>query len=92
MKVRKKPERLCIGCHEVRLKRELVRIVRSPEGEFSIDANGKKPGRGAYVCRSEECFDSAVKRGGFERSFKSTVPEDVIIRLRHELFIDGAGS
>lgn len=82
----KKPERLCVGCREKKLKRELVRIARSPDGIFSVDTTGKKPGRGAYVCMRPECFDAAAKRGGFERSFKGSIGKDVLRRLRDELF------
>ncbi|MBR1759754.1 MAG: YlxR family protein [Schwartzia sp.] len=87
---KKKPERLCLGCQTVRPKKELVRIVRSPEGVFSVDLTGKKPGRGAYVCRKPECFDAAVKRRQFAKSFQGPVDAEVLKALREELFPEGA--
>ncbi len=86
---KKTPERLCLGCQTVQPKKELVRIVRSPEGEFSVDFTGKKPGRGAYVCRKPECFDAAVKRRQFAKSFQGPVAPEVLKALREELFPEG---
>ena len=60
MKQRKIPMRMCVGCREMKPKRELLRVVRSPEGEITFDLTGRKPGRGAYVCRSAECLGLAV--------------------------------
>lgn len=77
MKQRKIPLRKCTGCQEMKNKKELVRIVRNDEGEFSVDFTGKKPGRGAYVCPNEECLLKAHKSKGLERSFKSAVPAEV---------------
>ena len=68
MKVKKIPQRMCLGCQTSRPKKELVRIVRSPEGEFSVDFTGKKPGRGAYICNNPECLAKAKKSHGLERS------------------------
>ena len=56
MKPKKIPMRMCMGCNEMKPKKELIRIVKSPEGEISLDFTGKKPGRGAYICRDKECF------------------------------------
>ena len=90
MAVQKKtPERLCIGCQTVRPKKELVRIVRSPEGVFSVDFKGKMPGRGAYVCHKPECFDMAVKRKRFEKAFQGPVNAETLETLRAELFPTG---
>ena len=87
MTVQKKtPERLCIGCQTVHPKKELVRIVRSPKGVFSVDFKGKMPGRGAYVCHKPECFDAAVKRRQFAKSFQGPVSAEVLQALRKELF------
>ena len=87
MTVKKKiPERLCLGCQEVKPKKELVRIVRSPEGAYSVDLTGKKPGRGAYVCHRSECFDAAVKKRQFAKAFKENVDEGVLRALRGALF------
>ena len=90
MTVRKKtPERLCIGCQTVHPKKELVRIVRSPEGVFSVDFKGKMPGRGAYVCHKPECFDAAVKRKRFEKAFQGPVNAEILETLRAEMFPAG---
>ena len=90
MTVQKKmPERLCIGCQTVHPKKELVRIVRSPEGVFSVDFKGKMPGRGAYVCHKPECFDAAVKRRRFEKAFQGPMDAAVLAALRAELFPAG---
>lgn len=85
MKQRKIPLRKCTGCQEMKNKKELIRVVRSDEGEFSIDTTGKKSGRGAYICPNVECLEKARKSKGLERSFKSTVPPEVYEKLREEL-------
>ncbi|MBQ7455677.1 MAG: YlxR family protein [Clostridia bacterium] len=77
MKPRKIPMRMCVGCREMKPKRELLRVVRSPEGEISFDLTGRKPGRGAYVCRSAACFDLAVRKKQLERAFSAPVSEEV---------------
>lgn len=79
------PFRQCIGCREQKPKNELIRVVRSPEGELSIDLRGKVPGRGAYLCRSGECLKRAVKSRALERALSVPVPEDVWARLAAEL-------
>ena len=81
LKQRKVPMRMCVGCHEMRPKRELQRIVRSPEGEVSIDPVGKKPGRGAYVCRNVECLKKARKTKALERKFEAPVSGEVFEAL-----------
>ena len=85
MKQRKIPLRKCTGCQEMKNKKDLVRIVRNDEGEFSVDFTGKKPGRGAYVCPNEECLLKAHKSKGLERSFKSAVPAEVYEELKAQL-------
>ena len=85
MKQRKIPLRKCTGCQEMKNKKELVRIVRNDEGEFSVDFTGKKPGRGAYVCPNEECLLKAHKSKGLEMSFKSAVPAEVYEELKAQL-------
>lgn len=82
---RKIPLRKCTGCNEMKPKKELVRVVRSPEGEVSLDLTGKKPGRGAYVCRDEKCLAKARKAKRFERAFDCTIPEEVYDRMEGEL-------
>ena len=85
MKTKKIPQRMCLGCQESKPKRELIRIVRSPEGEFSVDTTGKKPGRGAYICPKMECFNAARKSKGLERSFKSPIDKSVYELLEQQL-------
>ena len=82
---RKVPIRKCVGCQERISKRELIRIVRSPNGEYLIDPTGKKPGRGAYICPKVECLEKALKNKGLERSFKSTIDLDIIENLRSKM-------
>lgn len=77
MKPKKIPMRMCVGCREMKPKRELLRVVRSPEGEVSFDLTGRKPGRGAYVCRDEACFLRAVKQKQLERAFSAPVSDAV---------------
>ena len=84
--VKKIPTRLCIGCQEQHPKKELVRIVRSPDGDFSVDLTGKKAGRGAYICNNKECFDKAIKAHRFDRSFKCTVDKNIFDELSEQLF------
>ena len=85
MKQRSVPLRKCTGCQEMKDKRQLVRIVKSEDGTFSVDFTGKKPGRGAYICPNIECLEKAKKSKGLERSFKTAVPKDVYEQLREEL-------
>ncbi len=85
MKQRKIPLRKCTGCQEMKSKKELIRIVRNDEGEFSLDKTGKKPGRGAYICPCSECLTKAQKSKGLERSFKTPVPKEVYEQLLREL-------
>mgnify|MGYP002516823673 CR=1 FL=1 len=73
MATRKIPLRKCTGCNEMKEKRELVRIVRSPQGEISLDLSGKKPGRGAYICKNAECLRLAKKTKRIERSLECTI-------------------
>ena len=89
MKQRKIPLRRCAGCHEMKNKREMLRIVRSPEGEFSVDKTSKKSGRGAYVCPNADCFQKAHKTKGLERSFGAAVPAEVYESLKLEIENDG---
>ena len=69
--------RQCVGCREMKPKRELIRVVRSPEGNFSLDARGKLPGRGAYVCPMEQCLKKARKAKALERAFSASLPPEV---------------
>jgi len=82
---KKIPLRQCLGCREMKPKKELIRVVRSPEGEISIDHRGKKPGRGAYICPDEGCLKKAVKSRSLERAFSVSVPEDIYDDLAQQL-------
>ena len=86
MAVKKKiPMRKCVGCGEMKPKKELIRILKTETGEFVVDAAGKKNGRGAYICRSVECFRKAAKSRGLERSFKQEIPGKVYDSLEKEM-------
>ena len=75
MSVKKKvPMRKCVGCGEMKNKKEMIRVLKTPEEEFVLDASGKKNGRGAYLCPSGECLERAIKSKGLERSFKQAIP------------------
>ena len=74
---KKIPLRQCLGCREMKPKRELVRVVRAPDGAVSLDFKGKSPGRGAYVCPNEECLKKAVKSRALERALEAQIPEDI---------------
>ena len=88
---KKIPMRQCLGCHEHKPKRELVRVVRSPEGEVSLDLTGKSNGRGAYLCRSAACLHRAIKSRALSRAFGTEVPEEVFLRLESEIESGAAG-
>ena len=80
-KPRKIPMRMCVGCREMKPKRELIRAVRSPTGDVSLDPTGKKPGRGAYVCCSAECLRRALKQRQLDRALEAKVDEAVSQQL-----------
>lgn len=82
---RKIPMRQCVGCREMKPKRELTRVVRSPEGEISIDPRGKKPGRGAYVCRDPECLKKAIRSRALGRALDTAIPEEIFDTLRAQM-------
>lgn len=81
MKIKKIPQRKCVGCNEMKDKGELIRIVRSPEGEVTLDIGGKKSGRGAYVCHTKECITKAVKEKRLERALEKVISEEVYVKL-----------
>lgn len=81
---KKIPVRQCIGCGEMKSKKEMMRILRTPEGEILLDTTGKKNGRGAYLCRERDCLLKARKNKGVERSFKMSVPGEVYEKLEKE--------
>lgn len=83
--VRKIPMRKCIGCGEMKSKREMLRVLRTTENEIVLDATGRKNGRGAYLCCSQECFQKAIKSKGLERSLKTAIPNEVYQSLEKEI-------
>ena len=85
MKVKKVPMRMCLGCNESKPKRELIRVVKSPEGEISLDFTGKKAGRGAYICKDIECLKKARKSRRFEKSFSCKIEDNVYEVMENEL-------
>ena len=85
MKTKKIPMRMCLGCGEMKPNRELIRVVKSKEGDISLDLTGKKSGRGAYICKSVECFEKARKARKFERSFSCMISEDIYNSMEGEL-------
>lgn len=86
--VKKIPMRMCLGCGEMKPKKELIRAVKSPEGDISIDLTGKKYGRGAYICRSTECFRKARKARKFEKNFSCMISEEVYDSMEKELNLE----
>jgi predicted RNA-binding protein YlxR (DUF448 family) len=92
MHQRKIPMRQCLGCRTMFPKRELIRVVRSPEGELSLDFKGKAPGRGAYLCPNPECLKKARKARAIERAFSVSVPEEVYEALEARMEEETHGS
>ncbi|MDD6807510.1 MAG: YlxR family protein [Oscillospiraceae bacterium] len=85
MMQKKVPLRRCLGCMEMKPKNELVRVVKNKSGEISLDLTGKAPGRGAYICKSVECFAKARKAKRFEREFSTQIPDDIYDLMEAEL-------
>ena len=83
--MKRTPLRMCTGCGEMKAKKDLVRVVRSKEGEISLDLTGKKSGRGAYVCHSLECLKKARKTKKIERSFSCQIPDEVYDAMEQEM-------
>jgi len=82
---KKIPMRQCLGCREMKPKRELIRVVRSPEGAISLDFRGKAPGRGAYVCPNPQCLKKAIKGRALEKAFSASIPPEIYQRLEQEM-------
>ena len=82
---KKIPQRQCMGCRERKAKRELIRVVRTPEGEVKLDFGGKMNGRGAYICPDSECLKKVRKSRALDRSLEVTIPEEVYDRLEKEM-------
>lgn len=85
MSTKKIPLRQCIGCGEMKNKKEMIRVLKTSEGQIVLDATGRKNGRGAYLCPSVDCFKKAVKGRGLERSFKMAIPKEVYETLEKEM-------
>ena len=83
--VKKIPQRLCIGCGEMKNKKEMIRVLKTAEDGIVIDETGRKNGRGAYICPSMDCFRKAVKGKGLERSLKMAIPKEVYETLEKEM-------
>ena len=88
-KVKKIPERQCLGCNEHKPKNQLLRVVRTPEGETVLDFTGKKSGRGAYICRDVKCLKKARKSGRIEKNLEVAISEDVYDRMEREIVGEG---
>ena len=82
VKMKKQPQRICIGCREKKDKKDLIRIVKNKDGEISLDRTGKANGRGAYICDNIECLEKAIKSKALERNFEMSISEDVYNELR----------
>ena len=100
MKQKKIPLRKCTGCNEMKPKKELVRVVKAPDpkneqgevigkGQVSLDLTGKKPGRGAYVCKNIECLEKAIKAKRFERAFQTQIPQEIYDSMMEEMKSNG---
>ena len=82
---KKIPQRQCMGCRERKEKRELIRVVRAPDGGVSLDFRGKAPGRGAYICPDMACLRKAIRSKALDRSLEVTIPEEIYARLEQEM-------
>lgn len=82
---KKVPMRQCVGCREMKNKKELIRVIKNNENEIFLDVTGKKNGRGAYICNSMECLEKAIKSKALERSLKSEIPKDIYDEMKKEL-------
>lgn len=85
MSAKKIPMRMCTGCREMKQKKELIRIVKTPEGEIKLDLTGKLNGRGAYICKSAECLKKARKSGALSRAFACEMPDGIYEKIETEL-------
>ncbi len=82
---KKIPLRQCVGCREMKTKKEMIRVIKTPDGQVELDVNGKKNGRGAYICFNLECLQKARRSKGLERSLKITIPEEISEKLEEEM-------
>ncbi len=88
---KKLPLRMCTGCGEMKAKKEMIRVLKTPEEEIIIDSTGKKNGRGAYVCCSLDCLQRAVRSKGLERSLKVSIPKELVETLEKEMILLESG-
>ena len=82
---KKIPMRQCVGCGEMKNKKEMLRVIKTSEEEILLDTTGKKNGRGAYICPNGECLKKAIKSKGLERSLKTAIPQEVIENLTKQM-------
>ena len=82
---KKIPTRKCVGCGEMREKKDMIRVIKTPDGEICLDTTGRANGRGAYICNSAECLKKAVKNRGLEKSLKTQIPGDILEQMNKEL-------
>lgn len=85
VRMRKPPLRMCVGCREMKVKKELIRIVRSPDGEVFMDSTGKKAGRGAYICPNLQCFNKAVKSKSIQKALEHEIPADILATIEGQI-------
>lgn len=85
MPAKKEPLRMCVGCMEMKSKKELIRIVKNKDGEVSLDTTGKAQGRGAYICRSAECLEKIKKSRRLEKTFEMRIPDEVYSEMQKKL-------
>lgn len=90
-KARKIPQRMCVGCREMKNKKLLQRVVRTPEGEILIDPSGKKSGRGAYLCASTNCLNNAIKGKRLQKALETNIPDQIIETLRNQVVMPTDG-
>lgn len=85
MAIKKIPMRQCVGCREMKNKKEMIRVIKTPEETICLDTTGRQNGRGAYICQSMECLNRAIKSKGLERSLKVAIPSEVYEALQEEM-------
>lgn len=85
IKVKKIPQRMCTGCMQMKPKKELIRVVKNKEGEISIDLTGKKPGRGAYICKNIECLKNAYKTKRLDKNLETKLSDEIYDKLKEEI-------
>ena len=84
-KTRRIPQRMCVGCRQMKNKKELIRIVRTPEGGVEVDRTGKRAGRGAYICPSQECLEQSIKGKRLQKALEKEIPAEILERIKEEV-------